>query len=410
MKKTLLVMSQQMQVTLQSKTFIIFALAVPIVLGLIALVMGMVNRNATADLAAEMAATAAQSQQAEGYVDQAGLVQTLPADLPSGRLLAFADEPAAQTALRAGQIGSYYVIPADYVQSGEISNVRLTYGVIGDQTASDAIEEALSYNLLGRDAALAERVRTPLEIFITDLSAEEKHEETWFTEMFPTLMTLILYMVILLPAQMLVSAVANEKKNRVMEVLMASVSPRQMITGKILALGVLGLLETAIWVAVLYGVANFGGQALSIPEGYSIPARFIVWALVYFIFGYAIYGALLAGVGALVPDLKGAQGLSFIVMAPLIAGYTLNIMVIASPNGLPSMFLSLFPLTSPVSMMSRMAATAVPIWQALLAAGLQLLTALGIVRLAAKLFRTQHLLSGQPVTAGGFLRALVGRA
>jgi len=410
MKKTLLVMRQQIQVTLQSKTFIIFAFAIPVVLGLIALVLGIVNRNATADLVAEIATKAAQGQQAEGYVDLSGIIEALPADIPSGRLVAFADEPAAQAALRAGEVGSYYVIPADYLQSGELTNVRQTYGVIGDQIASDAIEETLSYNLLGRDAALAERVRTPLEIFVTDLSDEVKHEETWFTEMFPTLMTLILYMVILLPAQMLVSAVAHEKKNRVMEVLMVSVSPRQMITGKILALGVLGLLETAIWVAVLYGVANFGGQALRIPAGYSIPARFIVWALVYFIFGYAIYGALLAGVGALVPDLKGAQGLSTLAMSPLILGYILNTVIVTMPNGMLSQFLSFFPLTSPVSMMSRMAATSVPTWQGLLAAALQLLTAIGIVRLVSKLFRTQHLLSGQPVTPGGFLRALVARA
>jgi len=410
MKKTLLVMRHQMQVTLQSKTFIIFAFAVPIVLGVVALVMGIVNRNATADLVAEIAAKAAQGQQAEGYVDLAGLIEALPADMPSGRLVAYEDEVAAQAALSAGDVASYYVIPADYLQLGEMGNVRRSYSVIGDQIDSQAIEDALRYNLLGRDAALAERVRTPLEIFITDLSDEVKHEESWFTEMFPTLMTLILYMVILIPAQMLVSAVANEKKNRVMEVLMVSVSPRQMITGKILALGVLGLLETAIWVTVLYGVANLGGQALSIPEGYSIPARFIIWALVYFVFGYAIYGALLAGVGALVPDLKGAQGLSFMVMAPLIAGYIMNTAVVTAPNGLLARFLSFFPLTSPVSMMSRMAATSVPTWQALLAAGLQFLTAIGIVRLAAKLFRTQNLLSGQPVTPGGFLRALVGRA
>ena len=166
----------------------------------------------------------------------------------------------------------------------------------------------------------------------------------------------------------------------------------------------------ALWVLVLWSVANFGGQPLAIPEGFELPIPLLLWACVYALLGYAIYGSQMAGLGALAPELKDSRGVSFIVLIPLIAVYMFLIVIITNPDSPIAIFFSLFPLTSPVGMITRMVATEVPAWQSALAALLQIAGAIVIVRIVARIFRAQTLLSGQPLSVKRYFGALLGRA
>jgi ABC-2 type transport system permease protein len=117
----------------------------------------------------------------------------------------------------------------------------------------------------------------------------------------------------------------------------------------------------------------------------------------------------MAGLGALAPDVKDTRGPIMLIMSPMLVAYMLNMIIIDEPNGSLALIASLFPLTSPVSMMARLMTTTVPFWQAAGAAALQLLAAVWIIRAVARLFRAQILLSGQPLQTGTFLRALLAR-
>lgn len=203
-------------------------------------------------------------------------------------------------------------------------------------------------------------------------------------------------------------AMTDEKKNRVIELLVSSVSTRHLITGKIIAVGILGLLIMIMWLVIMWSVAKFGGQPLAIPENFSLPTALLAWAFVYGLFGFAIYGAQMAGLGALAPDIKDSRSISFIIMIPLIAVYMFLIAIIAKPDGPISIALSLFPLTSPVGMITRMTVTDVPTWQAVLAAILQLFGAIVIVRIVIRLFHAQVLLSGQPISVKRYFGTLLG--
>lgn len=411
MRKTFLVMRSEIGRSLQRKTFVFFAFGFPLILGAIALVFMLANRGATPAAPPPAPASTAQVSR-EGYVDQGGLIKTLPADIPAGRLTAYPSEAAAQAALAAGEIAGYYLIAPDYVPTGKLTYVRPEYNPLGGSVSTDSMEWALLVNVLGGDSKLAASVWRPLDVRVTPLVLAEQgaSQQSVFTELFPTLMVLLIYMVILLPAGVLVNAVTDEKKNRIMEVLMTSVSPGQMITGKILGMALLGLLETALWLGIMWAVVRFGAQPLRIPPGFAVPTSLIIWTFVYFLGGYAIYGAQLAGVGALAPDLNETRSGSLIVMAPLIVTYMFMIVVFTNPNTPLALFVSLFPLTSPIGMIARLAVTEVPLWQAVLAAILQFLTAIVIVRLTAHLFRAQHLLSGQPFSVGRYYRTLLGQA
>jgi ABC-2 type transport system permease protein len=410
MKETLLVMAHEIRLSLRRKAFIVIAFGMPLLLGLIALLFILIGRAAPA----ETAETTVTTEIVQGYVDQAGLISALPAGMPPGRLLAYGDEAAAQNALEANKIQGYFIVPADYLSGGQLIYVTGEYTPFGNAINRQGIEWALVVNLLG-GAEQANAIWQPLNLEVTTIPSAESastvvDENNWLVEMFPTLMVLLMYMVIILPAGMLVNAVTDEKKNRVMEVLLTSISPRQFITGKILALGVLGLAETAVWLGVFWAVARFGGQSLNIPPGFTIPPALIVWVLVYGLLGYAIYGVLLAGLGALVPDIKDARSASTLLMAPLIVAYMFMVAVVETPNSAAALVLSLFPLTAPIGMIGRMTATTVPLWQLVLSAGLQLLTGVLLLRLVARMFRAQTLLSGQPFTVRRYFDVLLARA
>jgi len=111
-----------------------------------------------------------------------------------------------------------------------------------------------------------------------------------------------------------------------------------------------------------------------------------------------------------VPNLREASQATFLVIMPLIIPMFFINTLIGQPNGTLSLILSFFPLTSPVAMITRLAATSVPFWQPLLAAMLQALTAYIIVRSVAGMFRAQHLLTGQAFNYKLFLKALAGKA
>jgi ABC-2 type transport system permease protein len=415
MKKTLLVMGNEIRATLGRKAYTIIALGLPLLMGVVVLVIILLNREDTSALPAD-ATKSAGAETVVGYVDQGGLIQTLPRDVPDGWLVRYPDAATAQSALEAGEVGAYYIIPGDYLETGDLTYVELDYGFLSDDRPDHGrIQWVLLVNLFGGDEAAATAALHPLDVHWQQATspgspADGDAAESWITEVLPNLMAFLLYMVILIPASALVNTVTNEKKNCVMEILLSSVSPSQLITGKILALGLLGLLQTALWAAVLWTVVHLGGRSLDIPPGFTIPSSMLVWLFVYSLLGYAMYGALMAGLGALAPELKDTQGATMVVLSPLIVVYVFLMVIVQRPDSPVSIAFSFFPLTSPVGMIARMTATDVATWQPVLAAALQLLTSILIVRLAARLFHAQHLLSGQPFSLRAYGNALLGRS
>jgi ABC-2 type transport system permease protein len=409
-------MGYEIRATLSRKAFSLIALALPLLAGVIILAVIFINRGAGPGPAVDAGPEAgAGLSQTVGYVDPGGLIRSIPRDVPVGWLVPYPDAAAAQVALEAGDIDAYYLVPADYLASGELTYVCLEYQILSDNGPDHTpIMWVLLVNLFGGDEAAASAAASPLNINWQQAarpgaSQAGDIDDSWIAEILPNLMAFLLYMVIILPAGTLMAAVSDEKKNRVLEILLSSLSPVQLIGGKILALGLLGLLQTALWAAVIWIVVSLGGETLSIPPGFSIPSGLLVWCFVYSLLGYAMYGALMAGLGALAPDVKDTRGATMVVLSPLILVYMFLVIIVTRPDSPIAVALSFFPLTSPVGMIARMTATDLPAWQPILAAGLQLLTSILIVQAVARLFHAQTLLSGQPFSLRAYADALLGR-
>jgi ABC-2 type transport system permease protein len=410
MKKILLVLRHEFLTMIRRPSFLFGMFGVPLIGVAAFFIAGAINRNSQAQSVLEEVVSGPQAEEIEGYVDLSGIIQTIPGSVPQGMLEAYPDEAAARAALQMGEISAFYLVPEDYLVSGDVIYVRPDFNPLGSSGQSQLFEWVLRVNLLGGDAALATLINGPLYLQKTSQTPEPQRDEAnMMTFFLPYAVTLLFYIVILGSASLLLSNVAKEKQNRVMEVLMSSVTPRQLLAGKIIGLGLLGLLQTLIWVGIGRLLLARSGETFNLPAAFQLPASFLVWGLVFFLLGYAVYASLMAGLGALVPNLREASQSTFVVIFPLIIPMFLINVLISDPHGTISTVMSLFPLTAPVAMMTRLSAGGVPFWHPVLAAVLLAATAALVVRAVAGMFRAQTLLSGQSFNSRMFFKALLGK-
>jgi ABC-2 type transport system permease protein len=345
----------------------------------------------------------------EGYVDKSGLVKSVPPGYED-QLAPYADEAAAKQALAEGKISAYYIIDQNYLENGNVIYVRPDFNPMGATMNSSPVSALLAYALTDDNLQLAYRVQNPVNPIKVDLAPQPSRDENNpLTFFLPYIVTFLFYGVILGSSTLMLNSVTNEKQNKVMEVLMTSTKPIELLTGKIIALGLAGLLQTVVWSGSGYLMLLFSNKRFALGDAFNLPPTVLVWGIVFFLLGYAVYASLMAAVGALVPNLREASQLTTIIIMPMIIPLVFISVMINTPNSPLAVVLSLFPLTAPVSMMTRLAATSVPFWQSALAAGLLAITAWLLVQGAAKLFRAQNLLSGQTVTLVSFFKALTGK-
>jgi ABC-2 type transport system permease protein len=273
-------------------------------------------------------------------------------------------------------------------------------------------EWVLTFNLAGRDMLLANLVSGPMtveEVSLqpTNLQFEATSPVAW---VIPYAVTLLLYILILTTSSLLLSNISKEKENRVIEILLTSVTPRQLLIGKILGLGIIGLGQALLWLGTSYLLFNKRGQVFQLVAHINIPLSFLVWGIVFFLLGYAVYASLMAGVGAMAPNLREASQATIIVIIPLMIPLFFASTVFAEdPNGMLATVLSIFPLTAPVAMMSRLASGGVAWWHPWLAALLLAGTAVFVVRAVAGMFRAQSLLAEQGFNTKMYIKALFGK-
>jgi ABC-2 type transport system permease protein len=411
MNKTWLVIKQEIINTLSRPSFLFAMFGIPIIGAAVFMVAGQLSKGNPAQNILSQLISSPPTTLAEGYVDQSGIIKDIPASVQPGLLLAFPDEASASQALAQAKISAYYIIPADYIQSGKITYIRSDFNPLTSSGQSSLLEWILQVNLLGGDTQLASLINGPKNLKVVSLSpAPQREQSNMLTFFLPYAVTMLFYIILLSAASLLLSSVAKEKENRVMEILMVSINPRQLLTGKIVGLGLIGLFQTIAWVGTGRILLARSGTTFNLPIAFQLPPSFLIWALIFFLLGYAVYASLMAGLGALVPNLREASQATILVIFPLIIPIFLLSVLINEPNSLLAIILSIFPLTAPVAMMTRLSAGGVPFWQTLLAAALLALTAILVVRAVARMFRAQTILSGQPFSRKVFFNALFGKS
>jgi ABC-2 type transport system permease protein len=347
--------------------------------------------------------------QAAGYVDQARIIVKLPAGLPPGRLRNFETEAAAKSALGAGEIGRYYVIAPDFRQTGAVAAVSGQVAPVAGDAQDFALRLAINTNLTG-DERLALAILTPAQVETRALAPEVKTQSTSIMGfVLPFAVMFILFFVITMSGGYMLQSVAKEKENRTAEVLLLSISPRELMLGKVLGLGAVALAQMTVWLGG--GLALMGGglAIASVATGQPLRLGFIVMAFVYFLLGYFLYASMLGAVGALAPTAREGAQFTFIIILPLLVPFYLNQAFTSDPNGTLVTALSLIPFTAPTAMMARLSVVAVPAWQVALSLGGLAVTTYLLVLLAARFFRADTLLSHASLNWGRLVREVRGR-
>ncbi len=408
MSKTITVFWNELIRTISRPSFIISLLIFPIIMAVVIFITS--GQENPASSTAITVLTGDTGELHEGYVDLSGLIKALPPEVPEGSLTAFPDISHASQALTAGDIDAYYVVPEDYMLSGKISYVRADYNPLSGLENAVMFQDVLDFNLMGQDLEKADRFWNPIRVDEITLEESASRDATNpMSYMLPYFVGLILYVVIISSASLLLNSISTEKENRVIEMLVASASPQAIMNGKILALGVVGLLQTIFWAGTGLIILNLSNQNSFLMGSLYLPPLLILWIVLYFLLGYAIYASLMAGVGALAPGMKEASQATTLVVMPLLLPLILSPSFSMAPDNAFSVALSLIPFTAPVSMITRLTAGSVPAWQIALSLGLMLMTAILVIRAVAGLFRAQTMLTGQNFNLLLFLKALIGR-
>ncbi len=330
-----------------------------------------------------------------GYVDEAGLLLTLPPEMSADVLVAYESAAQAQSALEAGEIKQYYVIAADYLQTGKMVLVDRDFKPLGSLGGFNVMEYIINYNLTN-DLALTALIERPMPSVTRHALAPEQANDTsgsLLAFMVPYATMFIFFFVLTMSSGFMLQSVSKEKENRVAEVLLLSLRPRDLVLGKLIGLGAVAFLQMAIWLGGSLFTLENREQLFNVTTAFVLPPGFVAWAIGYFILGYLLYASALGVLGALAPNAREGSQFTIIVMLPLMIPLWLAGALIGAPHSGMAIFLSLFPLTAPVSMMTRLAVGGVPFWQPLLSLGLLALTTYGFVLLAARFFRADTLLS-----------------
>ena len=399
MRNIWLVIKHEIRNTLGKPSFWIMTFLLPAVIMVFTLGAQFLSQSLVEQEEDVLASAEQGNALAIGYVDHAGLITQLPPGIPESLVRAFPDEASAHTALLDGQLREYYVIAADYVATGDLLAVEKDFAPLSNIGSGDIFQYVISFNLVG-DATVARRVANPIDnLDTTALAAQDTIADADFGTRFMVSygVLFIFFFVLSMSSSFMLRSVSREKENLTVEVLLVSLRPRDLMLGKVLGLGLVGLLQMAIWLGGSLLAMQRGGSMLAtfgvMLGQITLPPGFIVWALLYFLFGYILYASALGAIGALAPNARESGQFTFIVMAPMMIPLFLNNAFVESPNGLLATVVSLFPLTAPTAMLPRLASGGVPLWQPVVSlVGLAITTYL-FVLIAARFFRADTLLS-----------------
>ncbi|MBG0784289.1 MAG: ABC transporter permease [Anaerolineaceae bacterium] len=412
MNKVWIVFKTEFINTVTRRSFLITLILVPLLPSLILGALSLFGKDDTEIGGTEIPQTASEGAGIDGYVDLAGIITTVPDWIQEGQLPAFDTTDAARTAIEEGKIQGFYVISQDYLETGSVQYYLRDFNPFSAIGMSGMMDALIEYNLLGADQRLFEIYANPTQVEWVDLTpTEEEGRDISNVASFyvPYGVTLLFYFLTFSSASLLLNSIAKEKENRIMEILMNAMTPRQLLTGKILALGLVGLLQLVVWLGTGLALVNLGGTTLNIPAGLQLSPTLLFWGVLFFITGYLIYATIMAGVGALVPNLREASQATFMVIIPLLIPLFLASNIIEAPDTTLPLVLSLIPFTATSTIMTRLAVGSVPLWQILTSLVLMIATFIFLIRAVAKMFQTQLLLTGQKFSIGLYLKYLLGK-
>jgi len=402
MNKTLLIFRHEFLHTIKRKGFSIMTLIVPV---LALLGIGVFQLVSTISEPPVIEITTI------GYVDEAGGFDQYTTQ-GNIELLRFNTPDDATAALINGDVSEYFVIPPDYMSTGVINRYTLEKQLETPPVIATVIKNFLTSNLLSEKVPpeTVYRIEAPLKLVITRLTetgAVAPEQGGYGNVIIPAIFSLLLALSLMLSSTYLVQGLGEEKESRLIEILLSSVSVRQLLVGKVLGLGTAGLVQVVVWLVSLPLLLNLASSAFGGFIGMiQIPANFVILGIVYFILGYLLFAALSAGIGAISPNAREGQQLSMIYTMLVFVPLWFSSLLFIFPNSPIWVVLTIFPVTAPIAAMLRLGVSDIAVWELAVSIAVLGLSIIGILLLTIKVFRIYLLMYGKRPKFGEIIRSL----
>lgn len=410
MRKILAVVRREYIQIVRTKGFIIGTILGPVVIGLFILVPMAVSMMSI------------EKQETIGIIDVQGdvfneLDEKLSMKLKDGRrrfvLERFRNgddleslKEALNQKVMKEELSGYIFIPEDIESGGQAEYIAKHVSdfdkIRSLQEALNSVVVAKRLEAAGLDPGEVSSYMQRVNFSTKKVTERGLEEETGGTFLISYILVLILYMTLLLYGQIILRGVIEEKSSRVVEIVLSSLRPFQLMAGKILGIAAVGLTQYTIWVLFGLGLTRFSGtlmagvfpqaQGFSLPR---IPPYVFIYFIVFFLLGYFLYATLYAAIGSLVNSEKEAQHLVGPVTMALVIPILLMIFVMRSPDSTLSVVLSLIPFFSPILMLMRVATLLPPFIEIFASIVLMCLTILFMIWLTSKIYRVGLLMTGK---------------
>ena len=415
-----LIVGREFRARVRKKSFIITTLLMPV------LMIGLM-------VAPALIMEYSQGEQKRiAVIDESGLVAP---QLQSDEAMAFETIDLAVEEARNSLADHFAILYIGSDILSNSSNVRLyanaSTSIMLEEQITSQIEQVIeneklkAYQIDNLDQILAEvETHVSMQTFRNDKTEEEAQsgQSSIVATALGYILGFVLYMFLLIYGAMVMQSVIEEKNSRVLEVMVSSVKPFQLMMGKILGVASVAIVQVAIWGVLIFGVGSFvlpqlmpaeammGAEAMEAgvatnvdPEMLQVVSAMtdsaylakIFICLILFVFGgFLLYSAMFAAIGSAVDNVQDAQQLQTPVMLPIILGLLMMLAVINDPNSPIAFWFSVIPFTSPIVMMARIPYD-IPMWEIALSLVLLYASFMVMVWLAAKIYRVGIFMYGK---------------
>jgi ABC-2 type transport system permease protein len=203
-------------------------------------------------------------------------------------------------------------------------------------------------------------------------------------------------------------SVIQEKTSRIFEVMLSTVKASDMLAGKLIGIGAVGLSQLAIWAAAatLFAGSAFAARMMAGGVKFSVSTPEIVLFCLYFILGYALYSTLFAGLAATCDTEQELQQYAPLAAVPIWLSFGMITFIVTNPNSIWSVAISMFPPCAPITMFLRLASQFPPLWQIALSLGLMALSVVAVLWVSSRIYRVGILMYGKRATLPEMMRWL----
>lgn len=320
-------------------------------------------------------------------------------------------KPTLDSMLADRQIDGYlWITPASNPDA--LPSISYTPRSAGDIATKDAISAALRTvfmrNRLSHKGMGQRDVDSLMEPVKIDTTQAGKNADTTSSFVAIYVLFFLMYMVILLYGMNVARSIIEEKTSRVFEVLLATIRPEELMAGKVIGVGSVGLTQVVVW--LLTAILLTSGSWISAIAGekvhVSLSPMQIIFFVVYFLLGYLLYSSIAAALGAMVNSEQELQQFNMILVMPLAGCMFALAPVVSNPSGVTARVISLIPFCTPLIMYLRISLAMPPSWEIALSVLLMIVSIYGILWVASRIYRVGILMYGKRPNLSEILRWL----